>query len=202
MVIDKDNLGHLPALAQFAKARGWTDNKLFKTQLGRNYELHHCSSSPDILYSRIAMYEAVYALIKEHPEILEFHKPAYSITRFLAENGTLPDPLFDACPGGKTEWALDYTGSIYSCTATVGKADEKLGTFFPEVHLSSPMVNEWIRRDVTTIEKCATCPLQLACGGGCASVAKNRTGTLSSPDCRPIKELVGLGVAAYFEEAV
>lgn len=202
MVVDRENLGHLPALARFAKERGWTDNKLFKTQLGRNYELHHCASNPDILYSRIAMYEAVYALSKEHPETLEFHKPAYSITRFLAENGTLPDPLFDACPGGKTEWALDYTGAIYSCTATVGKADEKLGTFFPEVSLSTTMVNEWTRRDVTTIEKCSICPLQLSCGGGCGSVAKNRTGTLYSPDCRPIKELVGLGVAAYFGSEV
>ena len=72
-------------------------------------------------------------LIRQHPAILQFHKPAYSVSKFLFENGELPDPLFDSCPGCKTEWAFDYTGRIYSCTATVGKPGEELGTFYPEV---------------------------------------------------------------------
>ena len=39
----------------------------------------------------------------------------------------------------------------------------------------------------------------MACGGGCGSVAKNRTGDICSPDCRPVKELLELGFAAYIE---
>jgi len=198
MVVDRENIDNLPALAAFSKERGWTDNPLFKTQLGRNYELHHCSSSPDILFSRIELYEAVFELTKKHPEVLQFHKPAYSVTRFLSDNGTLPDPLFDACPGCKTEWAFDYTGGIYSCTATVGKANERLGSYYPDESLDTAIVDEWKHRDVTTINECTTCTMRLACGGGCASVAKNRTGTISSTDCRPIRELVGLGIAAYY----
>jgi hypothetical protein len=38
----------------------------------------------------------------------------------------------------------------------------------------------------------------LSCGGGCSSVAKNKTGNICSPDCRPIKELLELGFSAYF----
>ena len=79
------------------------------------------------------LYEKLYELIGKAPHIVEFYKPAYSISKFLAENGELPDPLFDSCPACKTEWAFDYTGHIYPCTATVGKADESLGTFYPEV---------------------------------------------------------------------
>ena len=200
MVIDKENIGNLPAFAQFAIDKGWTSHPLFKTQIGRNYELHHCQSTPDKLFSRISLYETIFELIKQYPHIQEFYKPAYSISKYLAENGKLPEPLFDACPACKTEWAFDYTGKIYSCTATVGKADEALGTFYPEVTHNRKLIDQWESRDVTTIPECKTCSVQLACGGGCGSVAKNKHGSICSPDCRPVKELLEIGFAAYFKE--
>jgi uncharacterized protein len=197
MVVDKENLGNLPELARFAIDKGWTKSPYFKTQIGRNYELHHCQSSPDKLFDRISLFESIYELVKLHPYIVEFYKPAYSVAKFLSENGELPDPLFDACPACKTEWAFDYTGQIYSCTATVGKSEESLGSFYPEVTLKSEMVELWESRDVTSIPECKGCNLQLACGGGCGSVAKNRTGSVCSTDCRPIAELLELGFSAY-----
>ncbi len=200
MVIDKENINGLPEMAQFAIDKGWTKNEFFKTQLGRNYELHHCQVSSEKLFSRISLYETIYQQVKQYPHILEFYKPAYSISKFLAENGSLPDPLFDACPACKTEWAFDYTGQIYSCTATVGKTDESLGSFFPEVSRKDDMIAAWENRDVTAIAECFTCSMQLACGGGCGSVAKNRTGNVCSTDCRPVKELLELGFGAYFED--
>lgn len=200
MVLDKENIDNLPALAQFAAEKGWADNRLFKTQAGRNYELHHCQLSNDKLFSRISLYEKIYELIKENKHILKFYKPAYSVSKFLSENGVLPEALFDSCPACKTEWAFDYTGSIYPCTATVGKSDESIGTFYPEYHLNTDRVEEWERRDITSIEKCQTCNLRLACGGGCGSVAGNKNGQVCSPDCRPVQELLELGFAAYFSE--
>ena len=200
MVIDKENISGLPEIAQFAITKGWTKSEFFKTQLGRNYELHHCQATSEKLFSRISLYETIYGQVNQHPYILEFYKPAYSISKFLAENGELPDPLFDACPACKTEWAFDYTGQIFSCTATVGKEDESLGTFYPEVSRKEEMINAWENRDVTSIPECSTCSMQLACGGGCGSVAKNRTGNVCSTDCRPVKELLELGFSAYFEK--
>ena len=200
MVIDRENIENLSDLAQFAIDKNWTSSAYFKTQLGRNYELHHCQSAVDKLYTRISMYEKLYELTKIHPHILEFYKPAYSISKFLAENGSMPDPLFDSCPACKTEWAFDYTGKIYPCTATVGKSDEELGTFYPEITLSQDLVDMWEMRDVTSIAECKECSMQLACGGGCGSVAKNTHGTICSTDCRPVKELLELGFGAYFKE--
>jgi uncharacterized protein len=200
MVIDNDNINNLPEFARFAIEKGWTRSPWFKTQLGRNYELHHCQTTSGRLFSRLSMFEKIHELTLAHPHILEFYKPAYSVSKFLAENGKLPDPLFDSCPACKTEWAFDYTGRIYSCTATVGKEDESLGTFYPEVHLNSKRIAEWERRDVTSIPECRDCSLQLACGGGCGSVAKNRTGSTCSTDCRPVKELLEIGFSAYFEQ--
>ncbi len=200
MVIDKENIENLTDLAQFAIDKGWTSTPYFKTQIGRNYELHHCQSAVDKLYSRISLYEKLYELTQIQPHILEFYQPAYSISKFLAQNGSLPDPLFDSCPACKTEWAFDYTGKIYSCTATVGKDDESLGTFYPQISRTDEIIDQWESRDVTTIPECKTCSVQLACGGGCGSVAKNKNGTICSTDCRPVKELLELGFAAYFTD--
>ena len=199
MVVDKQNISGLHEMARFAIDKGWTKSEFFKTQLGRNYELHHCQATSEKLFSRVSLYETIYNQVKEHPYIQEFYKPAYSISKFLAENGCLPDPLYDACPACKTEWAFDYTGHIFSCTATVGKDDESLGTFYPEVLRKEEMISAWESRDVTSIPECGNCNMQLACGGGCGSVAKNRTGTVCSTDCRPVKELLELGFSAYFE---
>jgi uncharacterized protein len=138
-------------------------------------------------------------MIKEHPHIMEFHRPAYSVSKFLFDNGTLPDPLFDSCPGCKTEWAFDYTGKIYSCTATVGKPGEELGTFYPVISTDKEKINQWQQRDVLSIDACMKCNLRLACGGGCASVAYNHEKKLHAPDCRPVSELLELGISLYSE---
>jgi uncharacterized protein len=199
MVADKENIDGLSDLAQFAIDKGWTKSFSFKTQIGRNYELHHCQSSPDKLFDRISLYRSIFELTKVHPHILEFYKPAYSVSKFLAENGELPDPLFDSCPACKTEWAFDYTGRIYSCTATVGKVEESLGTFYPVVSRNESIIEQWESRDVTSIDGCRECSVQLACGGGCGSVARNRTGSICSTDCRPVKELMEIGFKAYLE---
>jgi uncharacterized protein len=198
MVIDKENIDNLPELARMAIDKGWTKNPFFKTQIGRNYELHHCQSANEKLFSRVSMFEKIFELTKLHPHILEFYKPAYSVARFLSENGELPDPLFDSCPACKTEWAFDYTGQIYPCTATVGKADETIGTFYPVITRNSELIDTWESRDITSIPECRECNLQVACGGGCGSVAKNRTGSICSTDCRPVKELLEIGFSAYF----
>ena len=200
VVLDRENVDALPELARFAESRGWTANENCKTQFGRNYELHVCQKERDKIFSRIGLYEKIYSLLLEHPEIGEFHRPAYSVSRFLFDNGELPEPLFDSCPGCKTEWAFDYTGKIYACTATVGKTGEELGTFYPEAALLEEAVEEWEDRDVVSISSCEGCPVRLACGGGCAAVAKNSSGELHSPDCRPVKELLALGVSLYFEK--
>lgn len=199
-VIDRENIDNLPELARFAIEKGWTKSPYFKTQIGRNYELHHCQSASDKLFDRASLYESIYELTKQYPHILEFYKPAYSIAKFLYENGDLPDPLFDACPACKTEWAFDYTGKIYSCTATVGKSGESLGSFYPIITRKESIIDQWEQRDITVIPECKECSVQLACGGGCGSVAKNRTGNICSADCRPVKELLELGFSAYFNK--
>lgn len=197
-VVDRDNLYELPELANFAIRKGWVGNPHFKTQIGRNYELHYCQDGKSRLFDRISLYQELQKLIAGNPQILQYHKPSFSVIKFLEENGELPQPLFDACPACKSEWAMDYTGSVYSCTATVGKPGEKLGDFYPEINLNHDKINKWQQRDVLHIEQCKECDVQLVCGGGCGSIAFNQNKNLLSPDCRPVKELAAMGTQVYF----
>ncbi|MBN2339834.1 MAG: radical SAM protein [Deltaproteobacteria bacterium] len=200
MVVDRSNINDLPKLAQFAIDKGWTSSSLFKTQLGRNYELHSCQKNSEALYSRVQMYADLADLIDTYPHILQFHKPSFHFVKALHENGELPAALFDSCPGCKTEWAFDYQGKIFSCTATVGKADEQLGTFYPTVSKQEETILEWQDRDILAIDKCRECHLALVCGGGCGSLAKNSNGALHTPDCRPVQEIAEIGAGAYFSD--
>ncbi len=200
VVLDKDNINSLLELSNFAIERTWTASVFFKTQLGRNYELHTCQISNNKLFTRLEMYETIYNLLKAYPSFSKFHKPSFSIVKFLFDNSELPDPLFDSCPACKSEWAFDYTGNIYSCTATVGKKDESLGTFYPAISKEEDLINLWQERDIMSIEKCKNCNLQLVCGGGCGSVAKNNNNNILSEDCRPLKEQISLGMSYYFEK--
>jgi uncharacterized protein len=201
-VVDRQNLSNLPELARIARERGWMGNPRFKTQLGHNYELHSCHAAggKGPLYSRVELAEDLLRLVEDHPAFLEYHRPAFSVSKFLFEHGELPKPLFDACTGTKTEWAFDYRGNIFACTATVGKPGEELGTFWPVARLDREVVGQWQERDTTALAECRDCAQALACGGGCTSVAKNRTGQILSTDCRPSRELLEMGVGAYLEE--
>ena len=61
------------------------------------------------------------------------------------------------------------------------------------------LLGRHVFHDATLPER-KDCGVQLACGGGCGSVAKNKNGTVCSTDCRPVKELLELGFGAYFTE--
>ncbi len=198
VVVDKDNIDSLPHLARIAIERGWTSSPLFKTQIGRNYELHQCQANNKKLFSRLELFQELYSLINKHPEVLQFHRPGFGLAAFLKDQGQLPSPLFDACPACKSEWALDYRGRVYSCTATVGKKGEELGSFFPEIALNRDAIAQWQQRDILSIPACHNCNVNLACGGGCGSIAKNtHQGNLFSPDCRPVTEMLEMGLSLY-----
>lgn len=136
MIVDKDNLPSLVKLAEFAEQAGWLkyEGILFETSIGRNYELHTCQPKSN-LYDRVELWKDFLALAEQYPILKKFHKPHLHGIRHLAENGTLPMPVFDGCPAGKKEWAFDLYGNIYGCTASVGVEKYRLGNIFEKTEL-------------------------------------------------------------------
>jgi uncharacterized protein len=201
VVVDRENLATLPALAALAEARGWLDRPqaAFKTQIGRNYELFGCASRQgrEQLFDRLELWTSYIALAEAHPVLRRFHQPRLHGMRHLAETGEFPVANFDGCPATKKEWAFGPDGGVYGCTATVGHAQHRLGTFAPAITRDEQAIERWRSRNVFSIPECRTCSAAPVCGGGCGAVAFQRTGEIGSPDCRPVKELLGLGARFY-----
>ena len=198
-IVDKENINSLPGLAQYVKDRGFLDypKTKFESTLGRNYELHTCQKT-DKLYDRYNMWTEFFELAKEFPVLKEYHQPQFHGMRYLSENGDLPFPLFDGCPAGKKEWAFDIHGYVYGCTASVGVEKFRLGSYInPDEPVNEEQIREWSTRDVLTIPECSKCPVSLSCGGGCGVLAYNEHGKIHSPNCRPVADLVGIGVDYY-----
>jgi len=201
VVVDKHNLPALPALAELADARGWLarPEALFKTQIGRNYELFGCASRqrPDVLFDRLELWTSYAALAEAHPVLRRFHAPRFHGIRHLAETGELPPATFDSCPATKKEWAFGPDGGVYGCTATVGHPAHRLGSYAPAIERDDVAIGQWRARNVFSIPACRDCAVAPLCGGGCGAIAVEQTGHVLGPDCRPVKELLGLGARFY-----
>jgi len=201
VVADRDNLPALPALARLAGERGWLDlpEQRFKTQVGRNYELFGCASRQQrgALFDRVELWAEFVRLAEAEPVLRKLHRPRLHGARHLAETGEFPVPSFDACPAAKKEWAFAPDGGLYGCTATVGNPRYRLGSFHPEIVRDEAAIAPWRARSAATIAACRDCAAAAVCGGGCAALADAHGHGIGGPDCRPVKELLGLGARYY-----
>lgn len=202
-VVDTENIKDIVNLAEFLDKKGWLDlpPELFKTQIGRNYELFDCYAKPQHLMTQVELWGEFASLSKDYPVLAKFHRPDFKGIRHLVDTGEMYLASFDTCPACKTEWVFDLYGHIYGCTASCGREEYLLGTFWPEVNLNHEAINTWKKRDVKRIPKCRDCKYDVICGGGCGVVAANQNGgNVLSPDCRPIQELMDIGVNHYIDE--
>ncbi len=202
-VVDLENIEDLVRLADYLDSRGWLDlpPERFKTQIGRNYELFNCYAKPQHLMTQVELWAEYSKLSKLYPVLAKFHRPNFYGIRHLVDTGALYMASFDTCPACKTEWVFDLNGEIYGCTASCGRQEYLLGTYYPEVHLNHDAVSCWRDRNVLTIEKCRDCKYDVICGGGCGVVAANKNGgSILSPDCRPIQGIAEIGINHYFDD--
>lgn len=201
-VVDLENLENMAEFAQYLDMKGWLDlpKQLFKTQIGRNYELFECYAQPQHLLSEAELWRKLWKMSLKYPILKKFHRPEFKGIRQLVDTGEMYMASFDTCPAAKTEWVFDLHGDIYGCTASCGRQEYKLGTYFPEVSLYNQEIEQWQSRNVNNIEECKDCRYNVVCGGGCGVIAANKQGKILTPDCRPIQDLLEIGVNYYEKE--
>ena len=202
-VFDSENIEDIRNLAEFVNGKGWLDLPpgLFKTQIGRNYELFECYAKPQHLLAQTELWGKFISLSRKYPVIAKYHRPDFKGIRNIIDEERMYMASFDTCPAAKTEWVFDLYGDIYGCTAGCGRKEYRLGTFWPEVELDMDVINTWKSRDVKHIQKCNDCQYDVICGGGCGVIAANKNnGDILSPDCRPVKDLIDMGVNYYIKE--
>lgn len=202
-VVDLENIEDMVGLAEFLDKKGWLDlpPTLFKTQIGRNYELFTCYAKPQHLLTEVELWGRVSSLSKTYPILAKFHRPDFKGIRYIVDTGEMYMASFDTCPACKTEWVFDLYGKIYGCTASCGRDEYLLGTYWPEIKLNTSAIDTWKSRSVKSIPQCNGCKYDVVCGGGCGVVAANHNnGEILSADCRPIQQLLEIGINHYKEE--
>lgn len=204
-VVDAENIEDIVALAEFLDEKGWLSlaPELFKTQIGRNYELFDCYAKPQHLMTEVSLWAEFARLSKKYPILSKLHRPDFKGIRHLVDTGEMYMASFDTCPACKTEWVFDLYGNIYGCTASCGREEYLLGTFWPQVNLNTKAIDIWKNRNVKNIPKCQSCKYDVVCGGGCGVVAaNNHQGNILSPDCRPIQEIFDIGINHYYDDII
>lgn len=202
VVVDWDNAEYLPQLADILDKKGYLDLPVekFKTQIGRNYELFECSLNHESLMSQVEQWASFAEMAEKNPILKKFHNPEFKGIRNAVISGSLYAPTFDTCPAGKKEWLYDLYGDIYGCTASAGRKEYRLGTFYPERTIFDDKLKPWRQRNVLNIPGCEDCPVSLVCGGGCGVVANERNGRVLSPDCHDINKIFEIGIKYYKNE--
>lgn len=199
LITDKKTMSTLPGLAERLEEEGFFDlpKGRFKTSLGRNYELINEYVKPEDLFDLDQMYSAYVKLMLEFPILEKLHMPSFFGVTKVAKEGEMYVPSFDTCPAGKSEFVFDSSGSIFGCTASCGRDGYELGSFYPEVKWNNEELRAWKSRNILNIEECKECSVGVICGGGCGVIAKDREGKVHSPNCKPIKEVMDIGIQYY-----
>ena len=202
LMIDKQTLPTLPGLALKLDEAGLLDlpPHLFKTSLGRNYELIDSYSGKQDIYALDEMYGAYALLMKREPLVQKLYNPGFFGIKNMVLRQEMYLPSFDTCPAGKSEFVFDNSGKIYGCTASCGREGYELGEYYPKLVLNEGALKEWKSRNILTIPECRDCSVGVVCGGGCGVIAKNTHGKVLAPDCKPIKNIFDTGIAFYEEE--
>ena len=86
-------------------------------------------------------------------------------------------------------------GNIYNCILAVGKEHKSIGTYYPTV---STKEKSFMTRDITTIEKCKSCPYSLFCGGGCPNGIPEAMDVFS-PNCSAIIREIELVIPTIYK---
>lgn len=202
LITDKQTLKTFPELAKDLEKRGFFDlpKGKFKTSLGRNYELIDESMTQDDLLSLDEMYKEYTDLMLINPILKKLHMPNFFGVKKMVDSGEMYVPSFDTCPAGKSEFVFDASGNIFGCTASCGREGYELGTYFPDLKFDELALKDWKTRNILNISECVDCSVGVVCGGGCGVIAKDRNGKVHSANCKPIKEVMDIGINYYRKE--
>jgi uncharacterized protein len=80
-------------------------------------------------------------------------------------------------------------GRIYPCYEVMGQTNIAIGTYHPEYRLDQNMSQHWSGARLLQQQECFDCTISTFCGGGCASGALAKTGTLNGAFCEGAHEV-------------
>ena len=197
IVIDRENIDHVPELAEIVDRKGWLDlpDDKFKIQLAENAAL--CSArkiaEKDNYMRPAEILRCLYREAQRNSSMDKLFNPFCMGIRVLYTAGMPPHPRFGACSAGSLQLTFSPDGYVYPCMVHLGFPESSIGTYYPEFKLNEEELEKYQNIPTQSIDECAKCDLKYACGGKCLPSIQ----ALNTPPCPDVKELMQLGFDYY-----
>jgi uncharacterized protein len=91
-------------------------------------------------------------------------------------------------------------GNIYPCYELVGQPNIAIGRYHPEYVLDYEKREPWTGSRLLRQQECFDCTISTFCGGGCASGALAKKGTINAAFCEGAHEVFDRYFKAIAEE--
>ncbi len=198
--VDRTNLADLPAVAEEFVARGWDRHPGFGAYTSP-VRAGNGKTGAETTLSSWELDRALTAMREEHPSLRVLARPDEGMRAkvrgiFGDPRNLLPSLRPSFCGAHDRMYIFDPFGDIYACWERTGDPDVRIGHVTPEgdVELRDDQLHAWRDRTVASNPVCRRCRFALHCGRGCAILAVEQIGQVTSNYCD--------GFAARFRASV
>ncbi|MGA9379937.1 MAG: radical SAM protein [Phormidium sp.] len=208
MNIDRNNITHLPELADEIIARGWNSYEGFSAYTApvtaTNSKTDHKTT-----FNSFQLNQALDKMRQHHSQLEVIKRPndplITRIQRIFKEQAS-PGTNFKAsfCGAHNKMYIFDPFGDIYACWEKTGDKKIRIGHIAENgaVVLNEELNQTWRNRTVISNPVCRKCPYAFYCGGGCAILAMNQNGSLNTNYCDGFANRFKASVAEAYQELV
>lgn len=196
MDINRESLKYLQEMADFVMMKKWNKNNLF-----RYYISPIKWTNDDSLLSEVEILK--YFFTQKNSVESNLHEVfslgalriTHNVISLLNQRKFTPNIYHCETVRGQ-QYVLGSDGLIYRCLVSIGKCSKSFGRFLPKLEIYEDINNDWTNRNISNIPKCKSCEYAFLCAGGCAYVAKEKTGNTYSPICSQVGDVLELCVEA------
>jgi uncharacterized protein len=200
--LDKNNVDEAADISRHIAANKWQRYPKFHVYAHSlyNHADHEQGANGQKLYQLtkpksddLTLYQLSKALEKRRDEmpvyISAYDSYVSTIFQFLLRNGKIPLLRSWWCSAHVGLYIFDAHGDIFTCWDEVGHENKKVGTYGPGKLEFNERLDMWLGRTIASVPQCSECSFALLCGGGCAFLAEEKTGTYFASHCNQIQKM-------------
>ena len=205
--VDRGNVDQLPVLAGVMYQKHWDQSPHFSVYTAPIRASNDKVSRRDT-FDTWKLDRLLVAKQKEFPELVIIGRPDTAVKDaargiFDHPESGLPASLKETfCSAHTGMYIFDAFADIYACWERTGDASIRIGHIHENgaLEMTAKIVDTWRTRTVASNPVCSSCRYALHCGGGCAVLAKDTTGTYHANYCDGFASRFRSSVAEAFVE--
>ncbi len=160
-----------------------------------------CSGESNVLKEAVGL-EKIYSIQKtnNNANIFYIKSHIYPLINSILNNKAFV-PRLKHCGASGNQFILDEKLLVYKCWHGIGNEKYSIGKYDEKgLHLKEELVNSWMNRDASCMQKCKDCKYRYLCGTGCPAATHevNKIMNTSLPFCPDFKEILPVTLNHYF----